>query len=112
MTDLKVMKDQTTWVVRGGGSIIAETNAAKVLLEGQYDNVIYIPRDDIAMIYLDPSDTRSTCPKKGEATHFDLTTPEGKLVDVAWSYETPRAEVADLAGHLAFYANKVTVEAL
>ncbi|WP_348773491.1 DUF427 domain-containing protein [Litoreibacter halocynthiae] len=32
------------------------------------------------------------------------------MPDAAWSYEAPKAGLEDIAGHLAFYKDKVTVE--
>ena len=102
-----------TWSVRAGGAVLGETSAALELREGDYDPVIYFPRDDIAMDFLDVAEKVTTCPHKGEATHFSIVTKSTVLKDAAWSYETPKAGVQDIAGHLAFYdRDDVTVEKL
>lgn len=100
------------WVIRAGGAVIAETRAALELSEGEYPAVIYFPRADIAMAFLEPSDTRSTCPDKGTATYFTIHAKSGEIADAAWSYETPNADVAQIAGYIAFFKDKVTVEEL
>ncbi|MGV6812854.1 MAG: DUF427 domain-containing protein [Brevirhabdus sp.] len=100
------------WVIRAGGAVIAETKQAIELNEANLPPVIYFPRGDIAMAFLEPSDTRSTCPDKGEATYFTIHTKSGEIPDAAWTYETPQADVAGIAGHVAFYSDKVTVEQL
>jgi uncharacterized protein (DUF427 family) len=64
------------------------------------------------MAFLDPSDTRTTCPHKGVATHFHLAAKAGRIADAAWSYETPLPGAAAITGYLAFYPEKVTVEGL
>ena len=50
---------------------------------------------------------------KGEASYFDLLeAADGPTLaqKIAWGYETPIAEAAALAGHIAFYADQVTFE--
>ena len=99
-----------TWVVRAGGAVLGETRNALELREGSYPPVIYVPRQDIAMTFLDRSSKTSTCPHKGEASYFDIVAKSGPIRDAAWSYETPKAGVEQIAGHLAFYTDRVTVE--
>ena len=92
-----------TWVVRAGGAVLGESSRALALSEGDYPTVIYFPRDDVAMDFLDTSDKVTTCPHKGEASHFSIATKSTIMQDAAWSYETPNADVTQIAGHLAFY---------
>lgn len=99
-----------TWVIRAGGAVLAETQRALALVEGGFPPVIYFPRDDVAMALLEPSETRSTCPWKGEARYFSVTDPAGTIRDAAWSYETPKAGCEAIAGYLAFYPTRVTIE--
>ena len=98
------------WVVRGGGAILGETENALRLEEPGHDPVIYFPREDIAMAFLEPSSTTTHCPWKGDATYFSLQTKSLLVPDVAWSYETPVDGAEAIAGHLAFYRDKVAVE--
>ena len=99
-------------VVRAGGAIIAETSRALILREEGYEPVVYFPREDGGMEFLDPSDKRTICPHKGEATHYDIAAKSGPIRDAAWSYEAPMAGAEAIAGYLAFYDDKATVEAL
>jgi uncharacterized protein (DUF427 family) len=98
------------YVVRAGGAIIAETSHALILREQGYDPVIYFPRADVGMKLLDPSEKRTTCPHKGEASHFHIAAKSGPITDAAWSYESPVAGTEAIARHLAFYPDKATVE--
>ena len=107
---IKTRRIPGTYVVRAGGAVLGETTTAIELTEGSYTPVIYIPRNDIAMAFLDRSDTVTHCPHKGEATHYSIEAKSGTIKDAAWSYETPLEGLSDSAGHLAFYADKVTVE--
>lgn len=101
-----------TWVVRAAGAVIAESARAVELTEGEYPPVIYFPREDIAMAFLEPSDHSSHCPHKGDASYFNIEGKSGTLENAAWTYESPRPGVEAIAGHVAFYTDKVTVEAL
>ncbi|MDJ0628766.1 MAG: DUF427 domain-containing protein [Rhodobacter sp.] len=101
-----------TWVVRAGGAVLGETANAIELTEGSYDPVIYFPRDDIAMAFLDKTDKTTHCPWKGDASHYTIEAKSGPIADAAWSYETPKEGLEAIAGHLAFYTDRVTVEEL
>lgn len=99
-----------TWVIRAQGAIIGETARALELCEGSSTPVIYVPRADVAMTFLEPSPTRSICRWKGRASYYSVVVPGGILADAVWSYETPHEDVAQIAGYLAFYPELVTVE--
>lgn len=101
-----------TWVVRRGDDILAKTTRALSLREGPYPGVIYVPRTDISMELLQKTETSTRCPFKGEASYFALSAESGEEPDIAWSYETPLAAVAEIGGHLAFYPDRVTIEAV
>ncbi len=107
---IRITKAAGTWVVRAGGTVLAKSAQALELAEGSYPPVIYIPRADIAMASLEASPTTSTCPHKGAASYFSIVTQTETIRDAAWSYETPKAGVEAIAGHLAFYPSKVTLE--
>lgn len=107
---IHIRKLPGTYVVRAGGAVIGESDAALELAEGTLPPVIYFPRDDLAMAFLDGSARRSTCPHKGEAEYFTAVLTSGPLPDVGWSYPEPKPEVARIAGHVAFDTGRVTVE--
>lgn len=99
-----------TWVVRAGGAVLGESSDALELTEGDYPPVIYFPRADIAMAFLEPSDTVSSCPFKGQATYYSIAAKSGLIADAVWSYEDPKPAVAQIKDYLAFYKGKVAVE--
>jgi uncharacterized protein (DUF427 family) len=99
------------WTVRAGGAVLGESTHALELREGDYPPVIYFPREDIAMAFLDASDKTTHCPHKGDATYFSVVTKSRTLTDTVWSYEDPKSDVAAIKGHLAFYPiEEITVE--
>ena len=90
-----------------GGVIVAETTRALTLKEATLPPVQYIPREDAKMDLLRPSSRRTHCPYKGDASYFSLALPSGTVEDSVWSYEKPFPAVSGIAGHLAFYPNRV-----
>lgn len=109
---ITIRKAGATCVARAGGAILAESENALELIEGDYPPVTYFPRADVAMAFLDRSDTVTTCVHKGEATHFHIEAKSGRINDAAWSYEAPKDEVAEIKDHIAFYKDRVAVEDL
>lgn len=107
---IKIRPATGTWSVRAAGAVLGESDAALELIEGEYPAVIYFPRDDISMAFFDKSDTTSTCPHKGAATHYNFEAKSGTFADAAWSYEDPKDDVAQIKGYMAFYPNKVAIE--
>lgn len=107
---IKIRPATGTWVIRAGGAVLGETDKALELAEGDYTPVIYIPKSDIAMALLDPSDTTSHCPYKGDATYFSIVAKSGVLKDSAWGYDDPKPGLEAIKDHLAFYGNVVAVE--
>ena len=110
---IKIRKMNGLWVVRSGGAVLGETRAALEMSEGDYAPVIYFPRQDIAMDFLDPSDKTTYCPHKGDANYFTIVNKSSRTENAAWSYEDPMNHVEQIKGYLAFYTtDSVKVEQL
>jgi len=96
--------------VRVGGVTVAETDRALALAEADYPVVQYIPLQDVDPALLRRTDTESYCPYKGEASYYSLALPDGTAeADIIWTYEQPYDAVKEIAGHVAFYANRAQV---
>lgn len=93
--------------VRFHGRVVADSTRALALSEGSYPTVLYIPRADADMTLFHRSARTSHCPHKGDAAYYGLQVDGGTSADAAWTYETPKPEVAAIAGHLAFYPDRV-----
>jgi uncharacterized protein (DUF427 family) len=96
-------------VARIGEQIVADTTRALTLREANYPPVQYIPLDDVDPALLTDSATQTYCPYKGDASYYSLSGSGGELTDAVWTYREPYASVADIAGHVAFYPDKVDV---
>ena len=110
---ISIRKAPGNWTVRAGGAVLGESSNALELTEGDHPSVIYFPREDIAMAFLDESDKTTHCPHKGDARYFSIVTKSKTLADAVWSYEDPKEDVARIKDHLAFYtSDELTVEQL
>ena len=94
-------------VVTFAGHIIAETHDALTLKEASYPPVFYIPRKDVNMALLKPTEHTTYCPYKGDASYFTISAGGRNAVNAIWSYEHPYTAVAEISGHLAFYPDRV-----
>ena len=99
-----------TIVVRTGDGVIAESRNALVLRENGYAPVYYLPREDVAMEFLDRSDKVTHCPHKGDAAHFHIVGVSDRIENGAWSYEMPKPGAEAIAGYLAFYPDRMAIE--
>lgn len=106
---ITVEKNPERVVVQVGDQVVADTTAALVLRESTYPAVQYVPLTDVNHAFLKETDTSTYCPFKGDASYYTLVTGEGELVDAIWTYREPHPAVAEIAGHVAFYPNKVTI---
>ena len=98
--------------VKSGSTVIAETDRSLEMHEASYPPVFYIPLEDVDSELLRHSDHHTYCPYKGEASYWDILDGEGAdLTAAVWYYDDPYPAVADLKGHVAFYADRVTVTA-
>ncbi len=96
-------------VVRWRGKTIVDTTHALVLKEHVYPEVFYVPRGDADMSVFTRTARETTCPYKGVANYFSLEAGEDIDANSVWTYETPKAGVAEIREHLAFYPDKVEI---
>ena len=89
------------------GQVLAESSRPVVLSETGLPDRYYLPREDVRIELLTPSDKTSHCPFKGDATYFSAPGAD----DAFWVYETPDKEAAEpVAGMLAPWPGRVEVE--
>jgi uncharacterized protein (DUF427 family) len=94
-------------VVTAGGPPLAATRRALVLREASYPPVYYIPRQDAAMERMRPTERETYCPYKGDCSYLSIADAGDKGENAVWSYQAPYPAVASIAGHLAFYPDRV-----
>jgi uncharacterized protein (DUF427 family) len=92
------------------GHVIADSTRALTLKEASYPAVHYVPRADANLALMARADRVTHCPYKGDANYFSIVA-DGKTIENAiWTYETPFPAMAEIAGHLAFYPDKVKIK--
>jgi uncharacterized protein (DUF427 family) len=69
-----------------------------------------VPLADVDSELLESSDTTSYCPYKGEASYYSVRTGDGVVKDAIWFYDEPYAAVSEIAGHVAFYPDRVQID--
>jgi len=89
------------------GEVVADTRRALVLRETSYRPVFYIPREDARMASFERTAHSTMCPYKGDASYYSVRIGGRVAENAVWSYETPYPAVARIAGHLAFYPDRV-----
>jgi uncharacterized protein (DUF427 family) len=79
------------------GELVADTTHARMVWEVPYFPQYYIPVEDVRTDRLEPTDTTTHSPSRGDAAHFTVTTSRARAVDAAWRYEeSPVPELRDL----------------
>jgi uncharacterized protein (DUF427 family) len=94
-------------VVHAGGRKIADSTDALILAESTYPAVLYLPRKDVDMSLLVPTEHSTRCPFKGAASYFGIKLGDVEIDNCVWTYESPFDAVAAIKDHLAFYPNRV-----
>ncbi|MEN3186896.1 MAG: DUF427 domain-containing protein [Atribacterota bacterium] len=80
------------------GTVIAESNQT-ILLEGNH----YFPPAAVKQEYLVPSDHKTVCPWKGEASYYHVKVGNAVSENAAWYYPHPREAAQQIAGYIAFW---------
>ena len=93
--------------VHAGGEKVADSASPVVLIEPGHPLRYYLPKPDVRMELLRPSETESRCPYKGKANYYSVETGSGLLEDAAWCYKYPTTETAGIAGLVCFFNERV-----
>jgi uncharacterized protein (DUF427 family) len=92
------------------GVTLAESPSPRLLFETGLPVRYYVPKTHVRMDLLEPSETVTHCPYKGQAQAWSVRVG-GKLHEnLAWSYPTPLPESQKIAGLIAFYNEKIDLE--
>jgi uncharacterized protein (DUF427 family) len=92
------------------GQVIADSERTLSVRETKHDPVVYFPRDDVSFDLLEPTTHTTFCPFKGDARYWTLRVGDRVEENLLWGYDDPFEQVADLAGYVAFYPDRVDWE--
>jgi adenylate cyclase len=90
-----------------GGVTVADSRRTLVVYETRLPPVYYIPIADVRMDLMEPAEYRTHCPFKGDASYWTLRVGDRVAENALWAYEEPLPEFERLAGHVAFYRNRM-----
>jgi uncharacterized protein (DUF427 family) len=90
-----------------GGETVVDSTRAKLLHETGHLPVYYLPEEDVRSDLLEPSQTHTHCPHKGEASYWSVRAGGRTVEDAAWYYPEPHDGADFLRGHIAFYWDRV-----
>jgi uncharacterized protein (DUF427 family) len=94
--------------IDAGGRTVAVTRRARFLFETGLPVRYYIPKEDVRMGLLEPSETKTACAYKGSTSRYwQAMAADGSARDVAWCYEDPAPEVGSIAGMVGFFNERV-----
>jgi uncharacterized protein (DUF427 family) len=91
------------------GVTLAESAKPTLLFETGLPTRYYLPRTHVRLDLLEPSDTVTHCPYKGQAEYWSIRIGNSVHPDLAWSYPTPLPESQKIAGLVSFYNEKVDI---
>jgi len=89
------------------GQTVAQSSRAKFLFETGMPTRYYLPRADVEMELLAPTERRTSCPYKGDASYYSARIGSQVFEDVVWTYPDPVRESAPIKDYLCFYNDRV-----
>jgi uncharacterized protein (DUF427 family) len=90
-----------------GGVTVVDSLGVRMLHETGLLPRWYFPEGDVRKDLLEPSDTVTYCPFKGEARYWNLRVGDRLIEDAFWHYPDPIAGAPPLAGLLSPYTEKL-----
>ena len=89
------------------GVTVADSHHPRLLFETGLPTRYYLPKVDVRMDLLEPTDSESGCPYKGIAEYWSVRAGDGVERDLAWSYAHPLPESQKVAGLVCFFNERV-----
>jgi uncharacterized protein (DUF427 family) len=93
--------------VEVNGMKVADTRRPTLLFETGLPTRYYIPKLDVRMDLLTPTEHTTGCAYKGFARYWSVDAGSETFENLAWSYRTPLPDSTKIAGLVAFYNEKV-----
>ncbi len=90
-----------------GGTLLADSHRPVLVFETGMPTRYYLPREDVRMEYLTPTNTHTVCPYKGTASYWSATVNDEVHPDIVWGYPQPIPEIPKIRQLLCFYHEKV-----
>jgi uncharacterized protein (DUF427 family) len=91
------------------GEIIADSHRPRLLFETDIPTRYYIPKEDVRMSMLFPSEKHTQCPYKGVASYYSARVGEKMYENIAWYYPFPIPEIPKIENLISFYNELVDI---
>lgn len=108
-TRVDALKSSRRVVVSIDGVEVADSASPVILFETGLPPRYYLPKTDVRMDLVVPSDTSTECPYKGTAEYWSVQIGDTTHEDIVWGYPFPARESAPIAGLVCFYNEKVDI---
>lgn len=89
------------------GDVVAETRRPVLLFETGLPVRFYIPKTDVCLDMLQPTNHQTQCPYKGTASYYSIKNRSDTLKNLVWTYPFPNAVVLKIKDMLAFFTEKL-----
>jgi uncharacterized protein (DUF427 family) len=90
------------------GELLAESTRPTLLFETGLPVRFYLPREDVRS-ELRPSETKTWCAYKGQATYLSPVVAGSARPDLVWFYPDPLLDAEPVTGLLCFFDEKLDV---
>lgn len=91
------------------GVTVADSHSPRMLFETSLPTRYYLPKTDVRLDLMEPSDTITRCPYKGEAEYYSVRAGDTVHNDLAWYYRMPLPESQKVQGLVCFYNEKADI---
>ncbi|WP_405910307.1 DUF427 domain-containing protein [Streptomyces sp. NBC_00828] len=91
------------------GTVVADTRRPVLLFETGLPVRYYVPREDVRLDLLVPTEHSTGCPYKGTAEYWSWRGDADVAANLVWSYPDPLPAVATVTGLIAFYNEAVDI---
>jgi uncharacterized protein (DUF427 family) len=109
-TRIDVLRTSRQVRVHLGGTLLADSRRARMLIESGLPVRWYLPRDDVRTDLLEPSYTTTRCPYKGIAHYWSVHVGGRREKDLVWTYPEPFHDAEAVRGLLCFVDDRVELE--
>jgi uncharacterized protein (DUF427 family) len=91
------------------GVTVADSTKPRLLFETSLPTRYYVPKTDVRLDLLTPTDLVTHCPYKGSAEYYNVATGDTTHENLVWWYRNPTRESEQIAGYVCFYNEKVDI---
>jgi uncharacterized protein (DUF427 family) len=96
-------------VVEIDGVTVADSTRPTMLFETYLPTRYYLPREDVRMDLLQPTETTTACAYKGLASYWSATVNGTVVDDVVWSFAQPHNYATAVKDLLSFFNERVDI---